>query len=137
MKLLTATRQTQGERPGDFCHAVEGELVLIEFVCARDRRDPGGGCGCGRAFAGMSSHRATTTALVRELELTPDEVELAVASYYATGGSGPEVLGEHAFAEVVSEAALDVIGLAQWFPFGTVVERRLDDFSARTAATPT
>jgi hypothetical protein len=32
MKLLTATREGQGERQGDFCHAVEGELVLVWFV---------------------------------------------------------------------------------------------------------
>ena len=40
MKLLTATRERQGERDGDFCHAVEGELVLLGFVCATDEADP-------------------------------------------------------------------------------------------------
>ena len=40
MKLLTATRERQGERDGDFCFAVEGELVLLGYVCATDRADP-------------------------------------------------------------------------------------------------
>jgi hypothetical protein len=70
MRMLTATRERQGERDGDFCHAVEGELVLIGFVCATDAADPDGGCGCGRAFSGMSSMRATTTALVRDLDIS-------------------------------------------------------------------
>ncbi len=78
MKLLTATRDRQGERDGDFCHAAEGELVLLGVVCATDRADPDGGCGCGHAFSGMSSMRATTTALVRDLDLVVDDVRLAV-----------------------------------------------------------
>jgi hypothetical protein len=42
MRLLTATRQAQGELPGDFFFTVEGELVLInDLVCARDPRRPG------------------------------------------------------------------------------------------------
>ena len=74
MKLLTATRERQGERDGDFCFAVEGELVLLGFVCATDQDDPDGGCGCGRAFSGMSSMRATTTALVRDLDVSYDDL---------------------------------------------------------------
>jgi hypothetical protein len=52
MKLLTATRERQGEQDGDFCFAAEGELVLLGFVCAADEADPDGGCGCGRAVPG-------------------------------------------------------------------------------------
>jgi hypothetical protein len=52
MMLLTATRKGQGERAGDFSFTVEGELVLVGPVCARDQADPDGGCGCGRAFSG-------------------------------------------------------------------------------------
>ena len=40
MKLLTATHLRQGEQDGDFCHAIEGELVLFGFVCATDEKDP-------------------------------------------------------------------------------------------------
>ncbi|WP_439331120.1 DUF7715 family protein [Modestobacter altitudinis] len=48
--------------------ASEGEFVFLEDVCRVDRQDPDGGCGCGRAFAGMNSHRATT-AIVRDVRL--------------------------------------------------------------------
>jgi hypothetical protein len=79
MRLLTATRLRQGGQDGDFCHAIEGELVLLGFVCATDEKDPDGGCGCGRAFSGMSSMRATTTAVVRDLDVSlDDDVRLAV-----------------------------------------------------------
>ncbi len=70
MKVLTATVTTQGYRGNDFDYCVEGELVHIGMVCAKDRSDPDGGCGCGRAFAGLNSHRATTTAMIREIDFT-------------------------------------------------------------------
>ena len=37
MKVVTATRTGQGDRPGDFCRTVEGELVVVLDACARDR----------------------------------------------------------------------------------------------------
>src|SRR4051812_50228392 len=97
MKLLTATRAGQGDRTGDFCFAVEGELVLLGLVCATDEADPDGGCGCGRAFAGMSSHRATTTALVRDLDLTYDDLRAAVEAHHVAAGLGALGLGGGGF----------------------------------------
>ena len=82
MKLLTATRETQGHQAGDFCFAIEGELVLLDRVCASDEADPDGGCGCGGAFSGMSSMRGTTTALVRDLDVSLDDVRLAAGISY-------------------------------------------------------
>src|SRR5947209_1126911 len=83
MKLLTATREGQGDRDGDFCFAVEGELVILGGMCATDRADPvNGQCGCGRAFAGLASRRATTTASVRDLDLTRTDLALAIASHF-------------------------------------------------------
>src|SRR3954453_3212555 len=112
MKLLTATRERQGEQDGDFCFATEGELVLLGFVCATDEADPDGGCGCGRAFSGMSSLGATTTALVRDLDLSIDELRLAVEGYYAAAGMGPDVIGAPEFADVVSATVDDMADVA-------------------------
>jgi hypothetical protein len=53
LKLLTATNVTQGYRDNDFHWCVEGELVHIGVVCASDRGDADGNCGCGRSFAGL------------------------------------------------------------------------------------
>jgi hypothetical protein len=132
VKLLTATRETQGEQPGDFCHAIEGELVLCDEVCATDRENPDGGCGCGRAFAGMNSHRATTTAMVRELDLDEQDVVMAVIAYFTTGGLTPDLLGAEEFADMIDEVVLDVVTRAEWFPVGTVLSRRLDYVRRRT-----
>jgi hypothetical protein len=126
MKLLTATRERQGERDGDFCHAIEGELVLLGFVCATDEADPDGGCGCGRAFSGMSSLRATTTALVRDLDVSIDDVRLAVEGYYVSAGMGADVIGGAGFAEVVSATLDDMADISRSLPVGAVVGRRLN-----------
>jgi hypothetical protein len=130
MKLLTATRERQGEQDGDFCFATEGELVLLGFVCAADEADPDGGCG--RAFSGMSSLRATTTALVRDLDLSIDEVRLAVEGYYAAAGMGPDIIGAAEFAEVVSATVDDLADVAPRLPAGAVVGRRLDNLIWRS-----
>jgi hypothetical protein len=131
MKLLTATRERQGERDGDFCHAIEGELVLLGFVCATDEADPDGGCGCGRAFSGMSSMRATTTAVVRDLDVSLDDVRLAVEGYYVSAGTGPDVIGGAEFDEVVSATLEDLAEIAH-VPVGAVVGRRLDNLTWRS-----
>ena len=126
MKLLTATRERQGERDGDFCFAVEGELVLPGFVCATDEADPDDGCGCGRAFSGMSSLRATTTALVRDLDLSIDDLRLAVEGHYVAAGMGLDVIGRADFEAVVSATLEDLAQIAH-VPVGAVVGRRRDN----------
>jgi len=131
MKLLTATRERQGEQDGDFCFAIEGELVLLGFVCATDEADPDGGCGCGRAFSGMSSMRATTTAVVRDLDVSLDDVRLAITGYYVSAGMGPDVIGDVEFEEVVS-ATLDDLAQIAHVPVGAVVGRRLDNLTWRS-----
>lgn len=132
MKLLTATYRGQGQRQGDCCHAIEGELVLVGDVCARDRDDPDGGCGCARSFAGMNSHRATTTAMVRETDLSYEDLGLAVAGFFTTGGMGPDVLGEEDFADLVDQVVGETVDFGQPWPVGTVVGRRLDWVSRRS-----
>ena len=62
MKVLVATKESQGELPGDYSWTVEGELVTPAVL---ECRSPGT-CGCGRGFPGLASSRATTTAMVVE-----------------------------------------------------------------------
>ena len=132
MKLLTATRERQGERDGDFCYAVEGELVLLGLVCATDERDPDGGCGCGRAFSGMSSMRATTTALVRDLDVFIDDVKLAVEGYHVSSGLGPDLIGGAEYADLAAETVVGMEEIAAALPVGAVVGRRLDQLTWRS-----
>ena len=118
MKLLTATTQGQGGRANDFTWTYEGELVWPGVICGRDRANPDGGCGCGRSFSGLNSHRATTTALVRDLPLSVADVRAAFAGYLEDAGY--QSPGPAALAERVDEL-LDAVDA---FPVGAVVERR-------------
>ena len=136
MRLLTATRERQGDESGDFCFAVEGELVLMGEVCATDRNDPDGGCGCGRAFSGMSSRRATTTALVRDLDLTPDDLRTALEDYYVAIGMGPDVVGAADFRDLVSDDLELMEKVAASVPAGAVIGRRLDYLVWRSEPMP-
>lgn len=129
MKLLTATTQGQGERGNDYSWTVEGELVGISEPCRKDRFDPDGRCGCGRGFFGMSSHRATTTVLVRDLPLTRADLTDALLGYYESAG-----YGTFAPAELAEEVG-NLLELAACWPAGTVLERRLDLIRARNAFT--
>ncbi|MCD2195008.1 hypothetical protein LQ327_16705 [Actinomycetospora endophytica] len=124
MKVLVATGQTQGTRENDYHWAIEGELVRIGEVCATDRRDPDGGCGCGRGFAGLSSHRATTTTRVAELAMDRSEFGEAVRSGLVAQGWE---LSSRECAEVADELA----DLAAQWPVGAVLERRLDVLTCR------
>lgn len=124
MRLLTATARAQGHRDNDFNWCIEGELVMPPpVVCAADRDDPDGGCGCGRAFAGLSSHKATTTAIVRNLpELTRDDLVEAVRSSLDQQGWP---------TDEADNIADDLVEVAAAFDTGTVVEQRLGDIAVR------
>ncbi|GLZ04209.1 hypothetical protein Acsp03_16750 [Actinomadura sp. NBRC 104412] len=128
MKLLTATYVSQGYRDNDFAGCVEGELVHIGEVCARDKENPDGDCGCGRSFAGLNSYLATTTAMVREIPgFTDDDYVLALRSSLEQQGC------DASFAE--HEAALLRILVRDW-PVGAIVERRLDEIVVRQVVQP-
>ena len=123
MKVLVATNDTQGQRVNDFSYCIEGELVTVGLVCAADERNPDGGCGCGRAFAGLNSHRATTTAKVKDVELSPEDYVEALRSSLEQQGWP---------TEDVTELAAWLTELVDSWPTGTIVERRLDDIEVRT-----
>lgn len=122
MKVLVATASTQGVRASDYDWCFEGELVRLGLVCALDELDPDGGCGCGRAFSGLDSHRATTTARVVETTLTLADYAFALRSSLRQQGWGdPDCRDE---AEQLARLVAD-------WPVGTIVERRLGELRAR------
>lgn len=122
MKILVATAITQGMRPNDYHYCVEGELVWMQEPCARDRDKPDGPCGCGRGFAGAASHRATTTAMVIESELTRDDLTLAFETSLRDGGWPTEAAGY---------VADENIAVAEGLPEGAVIGRLIDDLPVR------
>ena len=128
MKILTATSRTQGQRPNDFHWCIEGELVHFGLVCAADQADPDGGCGCGRSFAGLNSHRATTTAMVRDIGgfTTGDYVEAIRSSLSQQGWD----------ASTAAEEAGELMAIVADWPVGAVAERRLYAVSVRMVTSP-
>jgi hypothetical protein len=107
MKLLTATSTGQGMRDDDV-------------------NDPDGGCGCGRGFSGLSSMRATTTALVRDLPMSREDVADALSSYFELAG----------YADFVTPGALqdevdDLLIAGSHWEAGSIVERRVDQLRSR------
>jgi len=61
------TRETQGFRSSDFCWGEVGELALIYHGCD-DHLSLDKGCGCKISFSGRKSHKASTTAVLTEVE---------------------------------------------------------------------
>ena len=123
INVLVSTTVTQGAAPGDFCWVPEGELVArYGVVCARERPD-GSGCGCGRAFAGFTTHRATTTAMVVQVDMT--EAEWRAALHQTLVDTGwVELMTADEVAELIDELVeIDLRSAAQ-LPVGTVLGRR-------------
>ena len=127
MRVFVATSATQGARRSDSTRCVDGELVWLRDVCPDSRRRPDGPCPCARSFAGMSSNKDTTTALVREIVgLTRAEYEAAlVASFHSQGWC------RYCTGRPVTDVIDELIVLAGVFPAGTVIERRADTLNVR------
>lgn len=118
MRVLVATEESQGRRTDDFDWCVEGELVWVAEPCDRDRRGDVTSYGCGRAFAGMASHRSTTTAVVRDLpQLTRQAYEDALRGSLIDQGWP---------AEWAEDLIDELIVWSEAWPVGTVLERHLD-----------
>lgn len=92
MKVLVATKQTQGAKEGDFCFASEGELVFKATSC--DSPAHPNCIGCQRALAGTRTRSFTNTVMVAEKEYFIDQTDAlhetirelrAVAEQYETG----------------------------------------------------
>ena len=84
--------------------------------------------GCAPAFARLNSHRATTTAMVKEVDMSEADYVEALRSSLAQQGWPTE----------------DVVELADWlaqlvggWPVGSIIERRGDDMLIRSTAPQT
>lgn len=125
MKVMVATRRGQGIRDNDYFHGSEGELVRIDIGCATDRDNPDGRCGCGRGFAGLTSSRAMTTAIIEDRPLSHRQFVDAV------GRSCARDWQMHRGDPAVRELADDLLRFASAFDIGAVLERRGDLLQVR------
>ncbi len=112
--------------------AVEGELVLAGVTtCTRP-----GECGCGRGFPGLTSHGATTTALVTDLpHVSVAELREAVRGHLERGwldlveaglpddDPDPEGAVEEVMTELVDEHVEHIMRICESHVCGTVVHR--------------
>jgi hypothetical protein len=131
MRVLVATKESQGTYPGDFSWTVEGELVrfpLAECDCSCSDR-----CGCKRSFAGFSSHRATTTAIVAE---RPDLDQESYWQLYLddTRASGLPNVDDPEIHELLVEDFGAMRTVTATFPVGAVVGRSADSTFIRAFA---
>ncbi len=127
MKILVATRETQGRRPNDFCWAEEGEIVTFGSECPDETVD--GPCGCRRALRGVRTRKATTTLLVVDRpDVGAGDLARMVAESLVAGGWYASLEPARAAA---TEDALRLAEVAFAHAEGTVLERRDDRFRAR------
>lgn len=96
MKYFVApTKEQAGTGKLDFCHTDPGEPVVIGSKC--DGESPSGGCGCRRAVAGLRSRKATTVAVVADVDLTVEQIgqEDAKGFWLPTAVPDQGVIKEH------------------------------------------
>lgn len=132
MKALVATRQTQGRRKNDFCHATEGEFVTFGSECDRETVD--GVCGCKRALVGFDSSKATTTFRVLVVDITEDGLRDLLRAKLTKEGWISEAFTAEQNDEMLDANVSDTISLWSSFekcPEGTVVKRRGRRFNER------
>ena len=115
MKVLVATRRSQGARELDFDDCVEGELVWITTPCGRGLVPDRSYCSCSITFVGVASFGMTTTAVVTDLDaLTAERYEEALAD---------AIEGVHGLDGRLADIAAELAGVAADVPIGTVLER--------------
>jgi hypothetical protein len=130
MKLLVATKEGQGIRKNDFCWVPEGEIVHFGFECDKDRDDIDGPCGCRRGMVGIECAKATTTMRVMDLSVKRREVVERLKKHYQEDWKLKASVAEKMARDEVKE----LLGVADKFPIGAIVEKRGDVLQSRRGA---
>ena len=129
MRVIVATKDTQGASPGDYSWTVAGELVTpVVANCSSPDR-----CGCGRGFPGLASAKSTTTATVVDLpHITLNDLGDAIFDWLDRGG-WLDLIPSDDWHELVEEHVEAIQEVAEWFPVGTIIGRHGDHVFARKA----
>jgi hypothetical protein len=139
MRVLVATKETQGSDRDDYAFTVEGELVMAEVSeCASPEH-----CGCGRGFPGLASRKATTTAMIADLaHVTEADLRQAITDWLDGSGwtdlfrsasnvdddDDDEFIGDFDDIDSMIDSMVDehievITEICEAFPVGTIVER--------------
>jgi len=129
MKLLVATKKTQGHRENDFCFCDEEELVMFGWECDGEAIDEP--CGCRRAMAGFKTKKKTTTMKVKEIDLTREQFRAMWVSSMCEGGwlDGTSMTEEE--NRWADREVKELISLGKAFKPGMVIEKRGNTFQER------
>ncbi len=125
MKVLVATSETNGDRKNDFCFTEELELVHLPLIEC-DSEEPDGRCGCKRAFCGLNTHRATTTAQVVDLNIDDNEYLMLFSNGLKTS-EWEDFISD----KWIQEEVTFMLDLANKFDSGTIVGRCGDAIISR------
>ena len=131
MKLLTIHRPTS-PIDTDFCHGIEGELaVTFGLVCHNPN------CGCDRALTGLNSAKASTTVMVRDLDIDiKGAVQAAIGFLHHSGWA--EGLDAARILTMAMDLIDESVEVAASYPPGTVLRAVYDradecwDYSVHT-----
>jgi hypothetical protein len=130
MKILVATKDSQGQRASDFSFTNAGELVCRSIICGGgDEDNLDGGCGCQRSMVGLVTRKGTTTVKVVSRKMTrADLVNSLVASYARAYRLG---LIDADMVQAQEQEADELIRIANRFKIGDVLEIRGRKIQAR------
>jgi hypothetical protein len=138
MLLFTATAETMGQMPGDFCDAVEGELVVTFSDChVPAHEDDLFRCreGCPARFFGLNSHERTSAAQVRDVPISREDYLVALSAYAEHRGSrAPDAFACYKGTQMVSGAVTFLPGTVVGFKAGKLTVRREPPLGLRGAA---
>ena len=126
MKVLVATKETQGERANDFCYLPEGALVGFTHAHAGEPVDAA--CGCQRGLGGLTIDRSATTFKVVEREIEKEDYTRQVVA------ANSDFIGDGASAATFKAEAEELLRIAAHFPTGAIIERRGQVFRMRGPA---
>lgn len=124
MKVFVATQLTQGQRRNDYANpGIQAGEILTSNLFECDGEGVDGKCGCRRAFKGLTSNFAITTALVKDVDIAEDELQALVRKNLEDGGWLK--LGEKDENEKWIADELNIVMVEPaLFDVGTIVERR-------------
>ena len=125
MKILVSTNKYQGMRENDFCHTTEGEILIFGMECDGEKID--GSCGCRRSMIGIETRKATTTMMVAEVDCDLAELYTNYLVHAGWAKAADDDFVKHVVPGMVS----DVKNIADYFPAGTVLEKRGNIFKVR------
>ena len=128
MNIFVATKVGQGMRKNDFSYVPEGELVRFGTKCDGGTVDDH--CGCSRSMVGVRNHKATTTVLVVDKDITREQYLDAIRKSFKSAGYA-RVMSAKALDDAVKEDGEHLLGIAAKLAPGFVYEIRGNRIGAR------